>query len=321
MSSQNEKIHVEFNVNIVDKAGEKIDIVFIRDISTIKQAEKGIRESEENYKGLFNNSSEGILIMDSSGVILDTNKSGHILFGYGKDELLGKTIYEITYSTQTSIDEVTRSVRLAYQGHSQKIEFLGIKKNNDLVPIDMVFNRGDYFGLSVIFAMCHDITDRKNAEAVLRESEEKYRTLTEQIPVGLYRILSNGQIVYCNPAFAAIFGFSSSQAATGSNIKSFLSNFNKWLVDCATTKLPIEVEMLRADGSTIWVQNILQPNVTENPDATTLMACSPTLPIAKSSLTNLQRTKQNSKPCFWLFLTIYSELTTKASLLTLRLPK
>jgi len=268
VSSQNEEINVEFNVNLVDQAGEKIDIVFIRDITTRKQAEKAIKESEESYKGLFNNSSEGILIIDSSGVILDANRSGLILFGYSKDELLGKTIHEITDNTQTSLEEVTRSVRLAYQGHTQKMEFWGIKKNNDLVPIDMVFNRGDYFGLSVVFAMCHDITDRKNAEAVLRESEEKYRTLTEQIPVGLYRILSNGQIVYCNPAFAEIFGFSSSQAATGSNIKSFLRDFDKWLVDCSTAKLPIEVEMLRADGSTIWVQNILQPNVTENPDAT-----------------------------------------------------
>lgn len=268
ITSQGEEIYVELNANIVELGGEKIDIVFIRDITTRKLAEKSLRESEESYKGLFNNSSEGILIIDSSGVILDANKSGLILFGYGKDELLGKTIHEMTDSTQTSLDEITRSVRLAYQGHTQRVEFWGIKKNKNIVPIDMVFNRGDYFGLSVVFAMCHDITDRKNAEAILRESEEKYRTLTEQIPVGLYRILSNGQIVYCNPAFAEIFGFSSSQAAIGSNIKSFLNNFDKWLVDCSAAKQPIEVEMLRADSSTIWVQNILQPNVTENPDAT-----------------------------------------------------
>ncbi|MEW5846808.1 MAG: PAS domain S-box protein [Bacteroidota bacterium] len=268
LSSQGEEVYVEFNANLVELAGEKIDIVFIRDITTRKQAEKSLRESEESYKGLFNNSSEGILIIDSSGVILDANKSILLLLGYTRVEFLGKTIHEITDQSQTSLEEVLRFIRLAYQGHTQKMEFWGIKKNGDPVPIDMVFSRGDYFGLTVVLVMCHDITDRKNAEAILRESEEKYRTLTEQIPVGLYRILSNGQIVYCNPAFANIFGFKDSESVTGTNIKLLVNSFEEWLASCSTAKSPVEVQMLKNDGSAIWVQNILQPNITENPYAT-----------------------------------------------------
>lgn len=268
LTSRGDEVNVELNAKLIELAGEKIDIVFIRDISVRKQAEKKIRQSEESYKGLFNNSSEGILIIDSSGVILDANKSGLRLFGYAKDEFLGKTIRDITDQSKTSIEDVFKLLKNAYQGHTQKMEFWGIKKNNDLVPIDMVFNRGDYFGLSVIFAMCHDITDRKNAEAVLRESEEKYRTLTEQIPVGLYRILSSGQIIYCNPAFAKVFGFPDADSVMGKNIRAFVSNFEEWLEQCTTRHTPVEVNMLKADGSAIWVQNILRLNVTDNPDTT-----------------------------------------------------
>lgn len=268
LSSQGEELHVEFNAKIVELAGEKIDIVFIRDIGIRKQAEKALRESEESYKGLFNNSSEGILIIDSSGVILDANKSILMLLGYTRVEFLGKTIHDITDQSQTSLEEVVRFIRLAYQGHPQKMEFWGIKRNGDPIPIDIVFSRGDYFGLSVVLVMCRDITDRINAEAILRESEEKYRSLTEQIPVGLYRILRNGQIIYCNPAFANIFGFKDSESVTGTNIKLLVSHFEEWLVSCSTAKSPVEVQMLKNDGSSIWVQNILQPNITENPDAT-----------------------------------------------------
>ena len=268
ISSQGEEKHVEFNVNFIEQANEKIDIVFIRDITSRIQAEKALSESEKSYRGLFNNSSEGILILDSSGTILDANSSGQILFDYSRDEFIGKTLHEIANTSQTSLDELTQLINLAYQGQTQKMEFWGTKKIGDPIPIDMVFSKGDYFGLSVVFAMCHDITDRINAEAILVESEEKYRTLTEQIPVGLYRISRNGQIVYCNPAFANIFGFNNPEVATGTDVRLLLTNFDEWLRTCSTAKTPIEVEMLQTDGSPIWVQNILQPNITESPDAT-----------------------------------------------------
>lgn len=267
LTNQGEEVYVELNAKLIDLAGEKIDIVFIRDISLRKQAEKAIRQSEQSYKGLFNNSSEGILVIDSSGVILDANNSGLRLFGYAKDEFLGKTIQDFTDQSKTSIGEVFKLLKIAYQGHTQKMEFYGVKRNGASIPIDLVLNRGDYFGLSVVFVMCHDLTERKNAEAILRESEEKYRTLTEQIPVGLYRILGSGQIIYCNPAFAKIFGFADAETVMGQNIRVFVSNFEEWLAQCTNKHSPVEAKMLKADGSAIWVQNILQPYVTENPEA------------------------------------------------------
>lgn len=267
VNTQGESINVEFNVNLTEQDGEKIAIVFIRDITARKLSEKATRESEESYRGLFNNSSEGILITDSSGVILDANPSGLKLFGYQKDELIGKALSEIVSSNKTSVEELTRMVRLAYHDRLQRMEFWGVKKNGDTIQLDMVFNRGQYFGLQVVTVMCHDITEQKNAEAVLRESEEKFRSLTEQIPVGLYRILSNGQIIYCNPAFANIFGFTSPDSAIGTGIDLLLKDFRNWLDKCSSAPSPLEIEMKKVDGTPIWVQNILQPNM-ENPNAT-----------------------------------------------------
>ncbi|QKG80765.1 PAS domain S-box protein [Tenuifilum thalassicum] len=265
-SSNGECIPVEFNVNLIEQGNEKVALVFTRNITARKEAEKALRESEESYKGLFNNSSEGILILDVSGVILDANKSGQVLLGFSKDELLGKTLLELTDQSKFKGEELMRSIRLAYQGHEQRFEFWGVKSDGVSIPMDMLLNSGDYFGLKVVFAMCHDITEQKNSEEVLRESEEKYRTLTEQIPVGLYRILNDGQIIYCNPAFAKIFGFKTPDEAIGFNIKVLISDFENWVLTCSTTTTPIETQMQTISGNKIWVQNILQPNISEHPD-------------------------------------------------------
>ncbi len=164
-------IPVELNVNMANIGNERVTMVVIRDISLRKESEKAIRESEESYRGLFNNSGEAIYIIDASGILLDVNPSGLKLFGMDKEEILGLSIMELTDGEQCNIDEVRRKIRIAHQGQTQSLEFWGKKSNGEQVPMDMVLSKGSYFGLQVVLAIGHDITERKNAEATLRESE------------------------------------------------------------------------------------------------------------------------------------------------------
>ncbi len=258
LNSNNESIPVEFNVNLTKLQGDTITIVFIRDISLRKETEKAIRESEESYRGLFDNASEAIYILDSSGVFLDVNINGQRMYGYSKEEIVGLTPEDIAESGLNDFTEIKRKLKLAYQGHSQTLEFWGRKKNGDAIPNEIILSKGNYFGLQVVMAMARDVSERKNAEAILKESEDKFRTLTEQLPVGLYRLSSAGDIIYSNPAFADILGFTSVDKLIGQNISTFSSgNFIEKIIekDNVDVGLPSEEEMKRVDGSRIWVRN------------------------------------------------------------------
>lgn len=258
INSNNESVPVEFNVNLTTLQGNTITIVFIRDISLRKETEKAIRESEESYRGLFDNASEAIYILDSSGVFLDVNINGQKMYGYSKDEIVGLTPKDIAEPEMNDFSEIKRKLKLAYQGHSQTLEFWGRRKNGDVIPNEIILSKGNYFGLQVVMAMARDVSERKNAEAILKESEDKYRTLTEQLPVGLYRLSPAGDIIYSNPAFAEILGVASVDKLIGQNISTFSnSNFIEKIVEKGNTAitLPTEEEMQRLDGSKIWVRN------------------------------------------------------------------
>jgi len=267
VNSNNEPVPVEFNVNLTVLQGDTITIVFIRDISLRKETEKAIRESEESYRGLFDNASEAIYILDSSGVFLDVNVNGQKMYGYSKEEIVGLTPEDIAEPEMNDFSEIKRKLKLAYQGHSQTLEFWGRKKNGDAIPNEIILSKGTYFGLQVVMAMARDVSERKNAEAILKESEDKYRSLTEQIPVGLYRLSPSGDIIYSNPAFANILGFISVDKLIGQNISAFTNNdFITDLVEKGNDdlNLPSEEEMQKVDGSKIWVRNQTRVNYGAN---------------------------------------------------------
>lgn len=258
INSKNEPIPVEFNVNLTRLKDETITIVFVRDISKRKQIEKAVRESEESYRGLFDNASEAISILDSSGVFLDVNFSGQKMYGYTKDEIVGLTIDSIAAKELNDLLEIKRRIKLAYQGHSQTFEFWGTRKDGQAIPNEVVLSKGTYFGLQVVMAMARDISERKNAEAILKESEDKYRSLTEEIPIGMYRLSPAGDIIYSNPAFATMMGFSNPNELIGQNIGRFSNdNLFKNTLFGASEEFNSSEEILlqRADGVNIWVRN------------------------------------------------------------------
>ncbi len=197
-------IPVEFNVNMALYRGKLTTMVFIRDISQRKLTEKFLKESEENYRSIFDNTSEAIYIQDSNGVFLDVNKAAIKLYGYSKSEIVGSTPEKLSASGMNNLDAVAVRLAEAFKGITQKFEFWGLSKNGNIFPKEIILNKGKYFGADVVIAMARDITDRKNAEAILVESEEKYRTLAEQIPVGIYRTSEAGRIHYANLALAQI---------------------------------------------------------------------------------------------------------------------
>ncbi len=102
--------------------------------------------------------------------------------------------------------------------------------------------------------------ERLRAEAALRESEARYRTLFNDMPVGVYRTSEEGQIQDANPALAALFGFGSPAELVGLNVHEFYvdpEDRERWLrgVEQQGGLQDAEIRMRRKDGTLIWARD------------------------------------------------------------------
>lgn len=258
--SNGETLDVEFNVNVTVYKGQKTTMVFIRDITQRKISEKFLKESEESYRSVFDNASEAIYIQDRDGVFLDVNKAALNLYGYQKSEMVGATPTKLSAPEKNNITDILKRLNDAFDGKSQMFEFWGITKYGRVFPKEVVLNRGKYFGKDVVFAMARDISERKNAEEVLMESEEKYRTLAEQVPVGIYRTSESGKFYYANPALAKILGFEKVEELMTHSVNEFFANTEERtevlkLYKNSDDYVQSEFAMIRNDGKQIWIRD------------------------------------------------------------------
>lgn len=120
-----------------------------------------------NYRELFDFFTDSIAIIDQDGVFLDVNNGATKMYGYTREEFLGKNQELIAAPDKNDLEATMEAIHKAYQGESQNLEWWGIRKNGEVFPKDIVLNKGRYFGREVVIAIGRDITERKQVEEQL----------------------------------------------------------------------------------------------------------------------------------------------------------
>jgi formate hydrogenlyase transcriptional activator len=173
---------VEFWSHIVVREGKTLGavITFI-DITERKQAEAALRKNEERWRSVYENSAIGVALTDLNGRFLAVNLAYEKMLGYTEEELRKLTFLEITEEdyrddNRELISELLEGKRQQFQIEKQYRRKDGtlrwVNNNVSLVPGTESMPR-------FIMALSEDITQRKQAEAALRESEEKNRILLQ----------------------------------------------------------------------------------------------------------------------------------------------
>ena len=119
----------------------------------------------------------------------------------------------------------------------------------------------DHTRIVRIYEAASDITERNRAEEALRESEGKYKSLMDQLPVGVYRTMADGQILHANPAVASMFGYKSVEELLEScraqdvyqDPQERRKQVLEWKLTGGVTSH--EIRLLRRDGKQIWVRD------------------------------------------------------------------
>ncbi|NTW48545.1 MAG: PAS domain S-box protein [Chlorobiales bacterium] len=256
---------VEVSLHSTRIGGEGRVLAVIRDITERKRAEKALQQSEQNYREIFNATSEAIFLHDAAtGRILDANDTTVRLYGYdSKEEILRGNIGDFSTNeppyTQT---EGVHRIRLAVEEGPQVFEWQAKKKNGERFWVEVSLQNTQIGGEGCILAVIRDITERKRAEAALRESEELYRSTLKASPDSITITDLEGRIRMGSPAALKLFGSTHEEQVLGHMILEFVAPEDHERVHSSLALIhqgafsgPKEYHGVRADGSVFEIES------------------------------------------------------------------
>jgi PAS domain S-box-containing protein len=184
----------------------------VRDITARVQAEQAMRESEERYRALVEQSLDGIFLIEpETRRIIEANHAYQDLLGYTAGELAGLTIYDVAESEREAVDDNIR--RVLAEESSTLGERRHRRKDGSLVDVEVSVNLISYSGKKVLCAVVRDITARKRAEEAVRRSEERYRELFENANDIIYTHDLEGNFTSLNKTGERVTGYTREEAA------------------------------------------------------------------------------------------------------------
>ena len=224
-SVQGESYWELIGVPMKDDDGNIIGAIEIgRNITERKQVEEALKESEIRYKELFNNISSGVAVYDvidggKDFIFKDFNKAAERIDNDKRGDLIGKSIFEMRPEVEKfGLIDVFRKVWKTGKPVYHPITFYQDEKIQSWYE-NFVYK----LQTEEIVAVFNDITERKQAERALKESENLYRTLVETSTEGIVLTDLNGKYLFCNSMQAKILGYKNSSEIIGMNGLAFIA--------------------------------------------------------------------------------------------------
>ena len=183
---------------IQDRDGINRVASVIRDITERKRA-------EERYRTILRTTIDGFWIVDMEGHFLDVNDAYCRLIGYDRDELLTMRIPDV--EAVESPEETTHRIQKIMEGGGDRFETRHRCKDGSTIDVEVSVNYMEDGGRQM-FVFLRDITERKRAEEILRQSEEKYRSILENIQDGYIEVDLAGNFTFVNDVVCKRLGYS-----------------------------------------------------------------------------------------------------------------
>jgi len=202
---------------IQDERGEISSVVgIIRDITERKRTEEALQESEARFKAIFLSSTDGIVVWDRDYNYLYANRASIDLAGTTPDKVIGKNLRDglghMPDQVQLWMSRVDRVFETGEPMHLEEALPLGgglAHREWEYTLSPVVDADGHIFAVAVV---TRDITERKQAEEALRESEELFRSVAETASDAIVTIGGHGNIHLWNRAAETTFGYTAAEA-------------------------------------------------------------------------------------------------------------
>jgi diguanylate cyclase (GGDEF)-like protein/PAS domain S-box-containing protein len=238
-------------------------IEIVRDITRRKQEEQALRVSEEKYRSIFENAVEGIFQVATDGHFISANPAMARIYGDASPE---ETIARITDIEQVYVDHRERRRYhdlLEKYGTVNNFESQFYRKDGAVIWLSINARTvKDGAGKTLYYeGTVEDITQRKNAEQRLLESEERYRTAIENSNDGV-SLVRGSHLIYVNQKFLEIYGYEKPDEAVGRNIDFTVHPDDRRIVIERNLRRQrgeqviskYEFKGIRKDGTTVYIE-------------------------------------------------------------------
>lgn len=231
--------------------------------------ETALQESEARVLEITSVLAEGVYVLDQDGFVSFFNREAERLLGWEQAELLGKSGHDIFHykkpdGTPICTEEclVHRTI-LSGQIYHNHNDWL-VRKDGSIIPVSLasspILRDGKVVGSVAAF---HDITSRLNAEKTIRESEDRFRNILDNAPIGMAVAETGGRILQANQALCEILGFEKEELKqltvadfTHPDDREITFAHIQKLLDKEADTYRIEKRYIRKDGRVVWVEAV-----------------------------------------------------------------
>ena len=229
----------------------------IHDITERKKAEEEIIKLSKHYQAIIENAPDGFVLLNSEGKFKYFSPSALKMFGYSSEDELIAIPDELTHPDDLPFVLSTLDELFKNPGLTPTIVYRFKHKNGTWIWIESTFsNLLNDPAVEALVINFRDVTERKNAEVALRESENKFRSITEQTTDLIAITDVDGVVQYVSPSSKSIFGFETEEMVghnfveflDDSSIEKAMSSF-KDTVNLNIRVVDLELTMRRKDGS------------------------------------------------------------------------
>ena len=181
----------------------------VNEVAAREHAEEALGESEEIYRKLMETANDAIFVADAeTGILLDANKRAEEMTGLPAEQIIG--MHYTKLHPQEEIERYKKgfedAVRKGRDTSTQEVYVC--HKDGRRIPVEISGSVVELGGKKVIQGIFRDVSERKLAEVVLKESEERFRSLSASAQDAIISIDDEGDVTFWNKAAEKIFGYS-----------------------------------------------------------------------------------------------------------------
>lgn len=222
------------------------------------------------YLAFFDQSPDAILVINPDGETMEASLQAEVLFGYSRDELIGKNLEELL-PERFRASHVSHRQAYAAAPHprpmGEKLQLFALRSDGKEIPVDVMLSPIDTSRGSVIMAVVRDISRRRKIEAKLRETQEHFRAIVEGArDYAIFMLDSTGHILTWNPGAERVKGYRAEEVI-GQHFSIFYPQED---IERGKPELELKTAVadgryedegwrVRRDGSLFWANVLITP--------------------------------------------------------------